>query len=130
MAVEHESQSPTESRARELFDASVESLDADARARLARARYAAVEAADSSRRASWRTWVPATALGAAAVVAVLVWRADLPGPAAASRPSADVDTLESVEMLADGEDLDLVQNDLAFYEWLEADGLASGGSTG
>ncbi len=130
MAVENESQSPTESRARELFEASLESLDADARARLARARYAAVEAAESSRRASWRTWVPAAALGASAVVAVLVWRPDSRGQAAAARPSADVDTLESVEMLADGEDLDLVQNDLAFYEWLDADGLASGGSTG
>ncbi len=38
--------------------------------------------------------------------------------------------VEAVELLADGEDLELVENDLEFYEWLDATGLESQGSTG
>jgi hypothetical protein len=33
-------------------------------------------------------------------------------------------------MLADGEALDLVENDLAFYEWLDVTGLEAAGSAG
>ena len=38
--------------------------------------------------------------------------------------------LDAVEMLADVEALDLVENDLAFYEWLEVSGLDASGSAG
>jgi len=113
-----------------VFDVSVESLDAETRARLSRARFEAVETADHARSSSWRTWVPAAAVAATVIVAVAIWRT----PERAESPvavAAPVDTaLDTVEMLADGEALDLVENDLAFYEWLEVTGLDAAGSAG
>ena len=120
----------TRRRAREVFDASVESIDAETRSRLSRARYEAVEAADRARASSWRTWVPAAAVAATVIVAVAIWRtperAESPVAVAASGDSA----LDTVDMLADVEALDLVENDLAFYEWLEVAGLDASGSAG
>ena len=46
----------TRQRAREVFDASVESLDAETRRRLSRARFEAVEAANRARSSGWRAW--------------------------------------------------------------------------
>lgn len=120
----------TERRARELFDASVESLDARSRSRLAAARRAAVEHMRRPGRPAWRTWVPATALASAALVTVLLWRMPPPeSPVAADAARVDA-TLEPVELLAAGEDLDLVENDLAFYEWLDATEFDAPGSAG
>ena len=106
----------TRRRAREVFEASVESLDAETRKRLSRARFEAVEAASRARSSSWRTWVPAAAVAATVIVAVAIWRtperAESPVAVAASGDSA----LDTVDMLADAEALDLVENDLAFYE--------------
>ena len=120
----------TRRRAREVFDASVESLDAETRKRLSRARFEAVEAASRARSSSWRTWVPAAAVAATVIVAVAIWRtperAESPVAVAASGDSA----LDTVDMLADVEALDLVENDLAFYEWLEVAGLDAAGSAG
>jgi anti-sigma-K factor RskA len=120
----------TRRRAREVFDASVESLDAKTRARLSRARFEAVEAANNARSSSWRTWVPAAAVAATLIVAVAIWRtperAESPVTVAASADTA----LDAVDMLADGEALDLVENDLAFYEWLDVTGLDAAGSAG
>ncbi len=120
----------TRRRAREVFDASVESLDAETRARLTRARFEAVEAASLARSSAWRTWVPAAAVAATVIVAVAIWRtperAESPVAVAASADTA----LDAVDMLADGEALDLVANDLAFYEWLEITGLDAAGSAG
>ena len=120
----------TRRRAREVFDASVESLDAGTRARLSRARFEAVEAVNRARSPRWRTWVPAAAVAATVIVAVAIWRAperaELPVAVAASGDAA----LDAVEMLADGEALDLVENDLAFYDWLDVTGLDAAGSAG
>jgi anti-sigma-K factor RskA len=120
----------TRRRAREVFDASVESLDAETRSRLSRARREAVEAANRARSSSWRTWVPAAAVAATVIVAVAIWRtperAESPVAVAASGDSA----LDTVDMLADVEALDLVENDIAFYEWLEVAGLDAAGSAG
>jgi hypothetical protein len=120
----------TRRRAREVFDASVESLDTETRARLSRARFEAVEAADHARSSGWRTWVPAAAVAATVIVAVAIWRM----PESAESPvavAAPGDTaLDAVEMLADGEALELVENDLAFYEWLEVAGLDASESAG
>ena len=120
----------TRRRAREVFDASVESLDAETRARLSRARFEAVEVASRARSSSWRVWVPAAAVAATVIVAVAIWRtperAESPVAAAASADTA----FDAVEMLADGEALDLVENDLAFYEWLDVTGLDAAGRAG
>jgi len=117
-----------EKRARELFDASVEMLDGHAHARLAGARRDAVN--QVLRRRTWRSWAPVAAMASAAMVAVLLWRMQGPeSPATAGNVAADT-TSAPMELLADGEDLGLVQNDLAFYEWLDATGFEAGGSSG
>ncbi|MCJ7451475.1 MAG: hypothetical protein MUO39_03240 [Steroidobacteraceae bacterium] len=125
----------TEKRARELFDASVESLDGNARARLAAARRAAVAEVRQPRGTAWRSWAPAAAMASVALVAVLLWRAQGPeSPTAAEVVAADViaadSSLAPVELLANGDDLGLVENDLAFYEWLDANGFEVAGSSG
>ena len=120
----------TRRRAREVFDASVESLDAETRTRLSRARFEAVEAANRARSPGWRAWVPAAAVAATVIVAIAIWRTpermESPVAVAASADTA----LDAVDMLADGEALDLVENDLAFYEWLDVTGLDAAGSAG
>jgi anti-sigma-K factor RskA len=130
MEVQDDRLEQTGRRAREVFVASVESLDAETRTRLSRARFEAVEAADHARLSSWRTWVPAAAVAATVIVAVAIWRT----PERSESPvavAATVDAaLDAVEMLADGEALDLVENDLAFYEWLEVAGLDAAESAG
>jgi hypothetical protein len=64
------------------------------------------------------------------IVAVAIWRTpertESPVAVAASGDTA----LDAVDMLADAEALDLVENDLAFYEWLDVTGLDSAGSAG
>ena len=121
----------TARRAREVFDASVDALDDATRARLGRARYAAVAATERrARPAPWLRWVPAVAVASTAVVAVALWRAQDPSiPTADSAAEVDAQ-LEAVEVLAAGEDLDLVENDLEFYEWLDATHFADTGTTG
>ena len=53
----------TARRAREVFDASVDALDDETRARLGRARFAAVAATERRARPSpWLRWVPAVAV--------------------------------------------------------------------
>ncbi len=125
----------TEKRARELFDASVESLDGNARARLAAARRAAVAEVSRPRGVAWRSWAPVAAMASVALVAVLLWRAQGPeSPPDAGVAAADVIAVDAssapVELLANGDDLDLVENDLEFYEWLDATGFEVAGSSG
>lgn len=130
----------TEKRARELFEASVESLDDRTRARLTAARRAAVAEAGEPRGLRWRSWAPVAALASAAMLAVLLWRAQGPeSPAGAPVVAADVAAADAVavdaalapvELLASGDDLGLVENDLAFYEWLDATGFEVVGSSG
>jgi hypothetical protein len=119
-----------ERRAREVFDASVESVDEETLARLSRARFAAVAAADRRRRPAWRTWVPVAAVASTVLVAVLLWRSPEPTTAPTDvAANGDVAT-DPVELLATDDDLDLVQNDLEFYRWLDATDLDVSESTG
>jgi hypothetical protein len=125
----------TEKHARDLFDASVETLDESARARLAQARRAAVAEVRQPKRMTFRSWAPVAVAASAALVAVLLWRTQgTESPAAADASAAaaiaaDV-PLAPVELLADGDGLGLVENDLAFYEWLDATGFEADGSSG
>jgi hypothetical protein len=125
----------TEKRAREVFDASVGSLDGSARARLAAARRAAVAEVREPRGMVWRSWAPVAAMASVALVAVLLWRAQAPeSPAAIDAGTADITAADAplapVELLASGDDLGLAENDLAFYEWLDATEFEVGGSSG
>jgi hypothetical protein len=125
----------TERRARELFDASVDSLDGSTRARLVAARRAAVAEVREPRGIAWRSWAPAAAMASVGLVAVLLWRAQVPeSPTSVGASTADVTATDAplapVELLANGDDLGLVEDELAFYEWLDATGFEDGGSSG
>jgi len=119
-----------ERRARELFDASVEGLDAGTRSRLNQARHAALSEAGHARRSPWRGWIPLAAAASVAMLAVALWRlpGEGPGPSASGGEAAPAP--EVVEMLGDGEDFDVVTEDPEFYAWLEARGLPSTNGTG
>jgi hypothetical protein len=101
-------------RARAELDASVAALDAATLSRLNRARQGALDAARRSRHGAWRG--PVLAAGAfAAVAALALWQ--LPRPAVA--PGAVAPLAEDLALVADGSDLELVE-DLEFYAWLDA----------
>ncbi len=103
-----------ETRARELFDDSVERIDGATRSRLTQARHAALAELDRPRLGRG-SWVPAGVLAAAAVLAVTLWTGTAPDeqllPALAVAPADDF------EMLANGEDLDMLGEDVEFYAW-------------
>lgn len=115
-------------RARRLFADSVQGVDGQTRSKLAQARAQAVEAA-ARRRPRWlpgpAALVPAGGLAAAALAVALIWQ----GPEA---PPASIETavLRDLDILLDGEDLDLLE-DLDFYAWLlEQPELLEGSETG
>lgn len=120
-----------ERRARELFDASVEGLDAATRSRLNRARHAALAEAEQARRDPWRGWLPAAAAASVALLAVVLWQFQggsmerVAGPTGADVPPADV-----VELLANGEGFDVASEDPEFYTWLVDRGLPAENGAG
>jgi len=115
-----------ELKARDTFDASVESLDAEIRSRLNRARQAAVADSAPARAPAWRSWAPVGAVAAALVAAVL-WRV----PGTGNSPQVQVNgeaPIEIVELAAEGDDFELMTEDPEFYSWV-AD-QAGNGSNG
>ncbi len=120
-----------ELRARAMFDASVDALDAETRSRLGRARRAAVAELESRRRPAWQWWAPAAVAASAMLVAVLIWRAPGDGPTPLVQ-SGNGETVDALELVAAGDDFDLLTEDLGFYEWLDEvipDEMAGQGST-
>jgi len=109
-------------RARELFDTSVEGLDAATLSRLNRGRHRALEEMARPGR-GWYRWVPAAGVAAAALVAFMVL---VPGP----RPvpgevlPAEVTDLEILL----GEDAIEMLEELEFYTWIDLAG--DGGDVG
>jgi hypothetical protein len=122
-----------EERSRALFHDSVEGLDFALRSRLTQARHAAVEAA-SARRRPWffrlGVWTPAAGVTAAAVLGVFLWVGSPLGQHAVTvadgQPSLeDLDIVASSE--GSGDAMDMLQDDIEFYDW--ADKAASSGSS-
>lgn len=130
MTTETERTGHTERRAREVFDASVAGLDADTRSRLNQARQAATAELERARLPPWRTWAPAGALAAAALVAVLLWRAAGTGAEPEQQAQAVASPADPAEILATGDDLDLVTEDLDFYEWVALETSEPGNGVG
>jgi anti-sigma-K factor RskA len=116
-----------EQRASALLGESVTRVNGRVRSRLNQARQAAVAEIAAGRRSFWRAplLMPATgAIAAAALVALLLtahYRAER------ALPSAVGQSLDDIEMLADTEGLDLLENEGSFYEW--AAGQSEGSST-
>jgi anti-sigma-K factor RskA len=118
-----------ERNARVVLEHSVARIDARTRSRLNQARHAALEAAAAPRRAWWRsfTLMPAAGAAAAVLVAVVLWHR----PSVVEPPQLEGRTpaVEDLDLLADGEALDLMEGwDGPFYEWAAAQTDANGES--
>lgn len=107
-----------QARARAEFDASVDGLDAATRSRLNQARQRALaelrEEAHTVR--GLRLFRPALALGAAVVLAVLLWRA--PESTAPAESAAAELAFDEIVFATESEDLDLAREDLDFYAFV------------
>lgn len=111
-----------EQRARALLEESVLRVDGRIRSRLNQARHAAIE--EASRGPSlWRrfTLMPAaSAVAAAALVAFVLWPHSHPGDPVVAESGGRA-AVEDLDLLADGDALDLVSDETAdtgqFYEW-------------
>jgi hypothetical protein len=102
-----------ERKTKRVFDESVAGLDATTRSHLTQARYRALEELKPQRSRAWGfALVPAGTLAAA----LLVWFTVVP-------PTTDVDlevaSLNDLEILLAEEDLEMLNEDLEFYGWLE-----------
>lgn len=103
-----------ERKSRAAFDESVEAIDAATRSRLARARAEALSEL-RGRGVNWRSaWVPAGVAAAAALAgAVLLVGNDAARPDTAPALAA----LEDLDIVTDGEDLEMFHEDEEFYAW-------------
>jgi len=116
--------SEAEARLRELtkcaLDQSVDEIDASTLSRLRQARYAAINQA--SRKPSLVFSRPAlvSVFSMSVLALTLVLLSYRPATDIESIVASDdsIEQLDDFSLLANGEDLDLV-NDLDFYEWLE-----------
>lgn len=105
-----------ERRTKRVFDESVGALDAGTRSRLTQARYRALEQqAASARDRGWRwSLVPVGTVAATALVAWLVVTQSPP-----SSEDVQAASLGDLEILLGEEDLEMLDEELEFYGWLE-----------
>ena len=98
-------------QAKELFDDSVERLDAATLSQLNQRRQAALaEVSSDGNRVLWGRWLPAAGVTAAAVAAVLIISAP---------PDVVVpDEVTDFEILLSDDNLEMIE-ELEFYDWLE-----------
>jgi hypothetical protein len=118
---------------RQALEESVLRIDGRVRSRLNQARQAAVEAASEPRRplfSRFFTLVPTAGAAAAAVlVAMVLWHR---GPQLELPPVGEGQKVEDLDLLADGDALDLIQDgdgSGSFYEWAADQTEASGGES-
>ena len=103
-------------KAKELFDESVQGLDAATLSQLNRRRQEALETVGEGRVGiRWTQWAPATGVAAAAVVAVVLWTGDRPIDEL-TPPARATD----LEIILEGDDFEMLEN-LEFYSWIELD---------
>jgi len=112
-------------QAKELFDDSVERLDAATLSRLNRSRHEALAELERTKPVGqWARWMPATGVAAAALVAVVVWQGVVvEGPLPVTSEVTDFEILigeDSLEML----------EDLEFYSWINPSELETDGNVG
>lgn len=109
-------QTPFEKRTQELLEESAVRLDGRTLSRLTQARHAALDRLQQPARHWWRAYVPAGAAAAVAVLAVVLWSGN---PALESNLTTSTSPVEDIELLADADAPDFVDDgeDLEFYEW-------------
>jgi hypothetical protein len=118
-----------EQHSRVVLEESVLRIDGRVRSRLNQARQAAVAEAANVRRPHFFGLMPAAVAAAALFVTMVLWhrapQAELP-LADGAHPA-----IEDLDLLADGEGLDLMEEgDNSFYEWAVEQADASGAETG
>lgn len=120
MVSDREEKTTLERRAKALFDASVDGLDARTRSRLTQARHAAVAALAQQREPFMRRWWLPTAGLATAALAALIVVFNL-GPAANEQQLAAASlAAEDMDILSGAENIELLE-DMEFYAWLESE---------
>lgn len=104
---------PLEARSRELFDDSVEGLDARTRSRLNQARQRAL--AEMNKGSARRYWLvaPLGSLAVAALIALLLVRTGAEAPSVENGGML----LDDFDIVADADNFELIQ-DVEFYSWL------------
>jgi hypothetical protein len=83
---------------------------------------------ERARHSPWRTWLPAAAAASVALLAVVLWRMPGNGVEPAAQSGDPSPAAEVVEMLANGEGFDVVNEDPEFYTWLAAQELPANGA--
>jgi len=134
MSAQGEQLTDFERRSRQVLEESVLRIDGRVRSRLNQARQAAVEAASTRRRPFFfriAMMVPTAAAAAAALVVVMVLWHRGPGIDVPLASSESQRPMEDLDLLADGEGLDMVQDgdgSGSFYEWAADQSEANGGN--
>ena len=123
MSNDTERQEEFAQQAKELFDESVDRLDAATLSRLNQGRQRALAELDreASELGVWLRWVPVTGVAAAALVAVMVMNGQGPG----EQPV----TASDFEMLLEEDSLEML-DELEFYTWLELADAEVNGNVG
>jgi anti-sigma-K factor RskA len=130
-----ETQEEFADRARALLEDGVMRLDARIRSRLNQARHAAIQEASRSRFSMWRRFslMPAASgVAAAALVAFVLWPHSHQRQGEALFAENGHATVEDLDLLADGDALDLVSEETdggAFLEWAAEQQADSGETT-
>ena len=104
-----------EKRTKRAFDDSVAAVDAATRSRLTQARHRALEEMSAHRDRGWRSsLLPAGAVAATALLAVLlVWQPTV------DTAVVQTEQLSDLEILLGEEDLEMLDEEIEFYGWLE-----------
>jgi hypothetical protein len=107
-------QHDVERRTKRIFDESVAGIDGATRSRLTQARHRALqELKPAGLRLRWQLY-PVGALAAAAIAAFLLF-----GQGVKPDAGLQADSLDDLEILLGDEDLEMLDEEIEFYAWLE-----------
>jgi negative regulator of sigma E activity len=106
-----------ERRTKRLFDDSVAGLDAATRSRLTQARHRALAELPAKGARAWR--FPLVPVGVAAATVLVAWFTVLNVPSSPDSAVPATAALADLEILLGEEDLELLDEELEFYGWLE-----------
>ncbi|MEE8542544.1 MAG: hypothetical protein V3S94_01660 [Gammaproteobacteria bacterium] len=105
-----------EERTKLLFERSVAALDGRTRSKLTQARYRALDELAKRPRPAWsRSWLPAGAVAAVALLSLMLWQGQMDP---LTDGGFDVAAVADLEILLGEEALDMIE-ELEFYEGLE-----------
>jgi len=105
-----------EERTKLLFERSVAALDGRTRSKLTQARYRALDELAKRARPAWsRSWLPAGAVAAVALLSLMLWQGQMDP---LTDGGFDVAAVADLEILLGEEALDMIE-ELEFYAWLE-----------